>query len=102
MSNVIKLMPEYECYPIWISENGGIFKNIPASSLDISEKLLDEITLWDKIFEDAYDRSNPIVSGIKGDQFISFKKRGMEIYQKLKIELPDYEILYVYQSDMSR
>lgn len=101
MKKVLKLMPEYECYPIWISDNGGIFKNIPPSNLNISEDLLNKITYWDKIYEDAYNRLNPIASGIKEEQLILFKKQGMEIYVQLLLELPDHEIIYVYQNDIS-
>lgn len=31
MNRTIKIMPEYECYPIWVSENDGKIQKIYKS-----------------------------------------------------------------------
>jgi hypothetical protein len=96
MNIVIKIMPEYECYPIWISENGGIFENINPRELKISEILKNQIENWDSKFEKTYNKKNPINSGFNNkSQEIAFEKEGVIIQENLVKELNDYNVIYV-------
>jgi hypothetical protein len=95
MSVVVKIMPEYECYPIWISKNEGIFENIKPSELKISDALKRQIENWDSKFENTYDRKNPINSGFKNENEISvFEKEGFFIWANLAKELTEFKIVY--------
>ena len=90
-------MPEYECYPIWISKNGGIYQNIASNQLNITKKLISEIEEWDNIFEKTYRDENPLESGFKENDLVSFEKKGIEIWKQLISELSEYEIIYKSQ-----
>ncbi|MFC0821231.1 hypothetical protein [Moraxella marmotae] len=46
----VKPMPEYECYPTWV-ENNGFFDNINPKELPISLNLAVDIMEWSKIHE---------------------------------------------------
>ena len=88
-------MPEYECYPIWISEDGGIFENIDPEELRISKKLKLKILEWDTKYEKSYDKKKPINSGFKNNKTeFNFEKEGLEIWKDMCNELRGEVILY--------
>ena len=77
-------MPEYECYPIWISENGGMFENTNPRELKISETLKNQIENWDNKFEKTYNKMNPMDSGfIDKSEKLAFEKEGVIIQSNL-------------------
>lgn len=92
----VKLMPEYECYPIWV-ENKGLFDNIKPEKLPISPGLAIDIMEWSKIYEKTYNHKNPIESGFLTDidkEF--FCNRGIILKERLALELgSNYDIVFI-------
>lgn len=88
-------MPEYECYPIWISNNDGIFENTDPQELQISESLKSQILNWDSKFKNTYNRENPIESGFKGENEIQlFEREGILIWANIVRELKESIVKY--------
>lgn len=83
----IKLMADYQCFPLW-EASPGKFGNIDPNSLPISESLRDQLIGW----ADAYDRTlnieNPIASGFANvDAIENFNTQGIELASSLQKEL---------------
>lgn len=97
---IIKLMPEYGCSPIWISEKDGMFGNadIHNNNLSISEELKNEIEKWSKKFEKTYDENYPPDSKFLSEiDAIEFEKDGILIWENLQKQL-NYVIKVYYFS----
>jgi hypothetical protein len=97
MKTILKLMPEYKCYPIWISENGGVFDNIAPNQLNISSNLKSKIEEWDNVFEKTFNCENPVESGFKKSDLTCFEEIGVEIWKQLILELSEFQIIYKSQ-----
>lgn len=96
----IKLMPEYECYPTWV-ENDGMFDNIDPKELPISLDLANRITKWSDDYEKTYDKEDPresrFLSNLDKNSFI---EEGERLREELITELKqNYEVLLQIDMD---
>lgn len=83
----IKLMPDYECYPLWIYVD-DLLENIHPNTLPISQNLANLILQWDEIYQATYDKANPANSGFANlENEIAFKTYGEKLKLKLTQEL---------------
>ena len=91
MFNYIKIMPEFECSPIWVSNDGIYYHNLSLSKLE--RYLRDSFRLWDKLYQDTLNMEDPLKSCFKTDkdkyffevQGISLWRLLSEKYQSLSI-----------------
>jgi len=83
----IKLMLDYQCYPLWgMSENN--LGNIDPRSLPISEKLISNLMDWAKKYDATLNLEEPINSGFATKELeLAFKKEGEYLLNRLRIEL---------------
>ena len=45
MKKILKLMPEYQCYPLWLYDSDGtLIDNIIPESLQSNKELMDVLT----------------------------------------------------------
>ena len=83
----VRLMPEYECHPLWVYINNEL-NNISPASLLISEKLINDLDEWSDEYHLTYNKYNPVESG-----FLStiveknFFDRGCILKNRLQLEL---------------
>ena len=63
----LKLMPEYECSPVW-SVTDGPLKNVPVEELAVDEQLREQLHEWDRRFQDTFDANYPPDSGFRDPQ----------------------------------
>lgn len=83
----IKLMSEYECYPLWCYED-DIPINIDPESLFISDALKNDITKWSEKYEATYVKQNPIEFGFKTQsEERKFIEEGYILESRLQKEL---------------
>jgi hypothetical protein len=83
----VKLMAEYECFPIWIGPLEDI-ENIPADSLEVSRELTSDINEWADSYEATYCPDDPISSGFKDvDSERAFAETGVSLATRLQEEL---------------
>ena len=83
----IKLMPDYQCYPLWgISENN--LGNIDPKSLPISEGLISSLMDWAKEYDATLNLEDPLSSGFATKELeLAFKKEGEYLLKRLRTEL---------------
>ena len=89
----IKLMTDYQCYPLWEASPGQV-GNIDPSTLPISSDLIAQLKEWARIYDSTLNLDDPARSGFKNDEEKSeFEKFGIEIAERLKNELGSGYIL---------
>jgi hypothetical protein len=86
---IIKLMPDYFCYPLW-EASPGLFGNIDPKTLPISHALQTQLLNWAKAFDDTLDMSDPGNAGFKDAKAaVDFNQEGSDLAKQLRIELGD-------------
>jgi hypothetical protein len=84
---VIKLMADYQCYPLW-EASPGVVGNIDPDELPISERLREDLALWAEQYNNTLNIGNPAESGFTSDSAKEeFKRMGLELGERLKDEL---------------
>lgn len=86
--NKIKLMADYECFPLWDASPEGGGRNINPDELPISPSLKNRLNSWALKYDNTLDRNYPPDSGFKSDEEeTQFNIEGRLIFEKLKEEL---------------
>jgi hypothetical protein len=79
----IRLMADYECFPLW--RDG---RNIDPAELAISGELATALTLWAADFDATLNEEYPPDSGFADEQAEQeFRDRGRELARRLADEL---------------
>lgn len=96
----LKLMPDYDCYPLWVRDDAGL-ENIDPNSLNISTSLKESLEIWKKKYDSTFVRKNPIESGFKSmDDEKKYYEEGKKIYYELLKELGHaYKVYYLTWSE---
>jgi hypothetical protein len=94
----IKLMPDYDCWPLW--ETGEDVGNIDPASLPISERLQERLEAWARRYDETLNRENPATSGFASSEVeSSFEKEGVALCAALMAELGEgSEVVYFSQA----
>jgi hypothetical protein len=86
----IKLMPDYQCSPLWYheSEDPNEFGEVDLDSIEISQELLGQLNNWASIYDSILNLEDPANSDFssKRDE-VNFVLEGYEIVDKLKDQL---------------
>ncbi len=92
---IIKLMADYDCYPIWHDSDKEV-GNIDPSLLPISKNLHECLLSWVDMFDSTLNRADPILSGFKNkDDADEFYAQGEQLMKRLTFELgSDYVVNY--------
>lgn len=90
----IKLMADYECWPLWEASPGKVGDINPAS-LPISDSLRDELRKWKQSYDSILNRSDPASSAFPNEAAEQeFKKTGFKLAKRLQQELGDgFEVI---------
>ena len=85
----IKLMTDYEYYPLWEEFSDGI-SNIAPSSLPIPASLAERIDAWSDDYDKTMNREDPASSGFSSKlAVVEFDEKGRAIFNELKQELDE-------------
>lgn len=85
----IKLMADYECFPIW-EASPGVVGNIDPQELPISSGLRERLMLWAETFDKTLHRDDPASSGFANEcDESAFRDEGEGIARALQDELGD-------------
>lgn len=92
----IKIRAEYECFPLWIKNDHGVYENISTETLNLSESLSERIKMWSKKFDSTLNTEYPPNSGFRDlNDAKKFEKEGLEIWRELVSNLGEnYKISY--------
>ncbi len=95
----IKVMADYHCYPLWITDECGP-DNVDPRSLDISVALAEQLDSWAEQYDATLDNENPLQSGFSSPtahaQFVS---QGKQLSKQLAREL-EKRYTVIYYNDM--
>jgi hypothetical protein len=83
----LKLMADYQCFPLWeVSPGGG--RNIDPNILSISDLLRHELMDWAEEYDRTLNFEDPAISGFpNADAVSAFKAEGVRLADKLREEL---------------
>jgi len=92
----IKIMPEYECSPIWISKNGQVFENVAIKFFNLNDELKKEVINWDNLYQSTLDSDYPPDSGFKNvKEEETFEKLGIVVWKKInEVYKSSYKVTY--------
>jgi hypothetical protein len=99
MKRKIELLADYGCSPLWEYEDNDLVDNAPPSEYPLSEKTIERLLNWQKIYDGIIDWDDPASAGFASEQEeIAFEREGISLWQQLQKELgDDYEIVYFSQ-----
>ena len=99
MPKHIKLMADYDCYPLWSMAPDHV-SNINPETLSLSAEIKLRLQQWAKAYDETLNRDDPASSGFKSeDDAVAFEEEGMRLWQCLCQELgPAYEVVYFSES----
>lgn len=90
----LKLMADYECWPLWDTSEGE-FENVDPATLDIPGDLIRRLAAWAEAFDATLNRDDPGRSGFTNSrQHEAFEMEGVALWWQLQIVFPDTEISY--------
>ena len=99
MTKVLKLMPDYHCFPLW--KAGGEIGNVNPDDLPLTNDLKAALQAWasayDKTLNEEYPPDSRFVSAADEEAFESEAQR---LIEELRTQLgPDYKVVYFSQRD---
>ena len=92
---IIKIMPDYNCFPIW-RMGPNIIENVNPNELPISANLKKRLFNWGEKYDNTLNNFDPVISGFKSavEEKI-FIEEGKIIWKIMLAELGEkYEIEY--------
>jgi hypothetical protein len=95
MKRKIKLMPDYQCHPLWwcAPEPPG---NIDPATLPLSARTVSELERWARAFDERLDFDDPATQrALPPEAVRAFEQEGLRLWRRLREELsPGYEVSY--------
>ncbi len=93
MSKKIKVMTEYNYFPLWDMETAD---NLEAEDLPLSLEISEKLADWGDIYDQIINWDDPSLSGFKSEQDkINFEKQGVILAIKIQEELGfDYQVFF--------
>ncbi len=91
----LKLMADYDCYPLWERSEAGA-NNVNPADLSISRGLQDALDAWALRYDDTLDRDDPRQSGFHDPVAeVAFKADGEALLKRLQAELgQSYRLIF--------
>ncbi|CAN5696563.1 hypothetical protein BH11PSE12_BH11PSE12_34570 [soil metagenome] len=84
---IIKLMADYQCFPLWDSSPGQV-GNIDPKDLPISQALTTQLLTWAQLYDGTLNMDDPTCSGFQSNEDeAEFKRVGNELGARLQAEL---------------
>ncbi|GAA6623181.1 hypothetical protein [Scytonema sp. NUACC26] len=94
MSEKIKLMADYGCYPLWwASDKAG---DIDPATLSLSQETIIRLEKWAEVYDAKLNWDDPASSGFPSFEVRdAFEEEGISLWKQLQQELaPNYEVVY--------
>ncbi len=94
---MIKLMPDYFCYPLW-GVNPDELGDISPNDLPLSDSLREALLAWAHEYDQTIDMNDPSSAGFDSQESANkFVATGHQLRVRLKEELgPDYQITHFF------
>ena len=100
MMRKLKLMTDYDCFPLWESRQDKL-ENIDPNSLNITDDLKESLFLWAAIYDATLNQAYPPDSGFATeDEAKKFEQEGRRIFDELTLQLKNgFEFSYYSQKE---
>ena len=91
----LKLMPDYDCWPLWAIENWGP-GNVDSATLPLSEQMIARLYAWAEAFTQTLNQDCPPEAGFPNREAEErFEREGLKLWLELRAQLQtDYCIKY--------
>jgi len=91
----IKLMADYECYPLWWVNSDKI-GNIDPETLPLSQETISRLEKWEESYNATLNWQDPGNSpDLSPEEEAAFEQEGISLWKQLQKELaPNYEVVY--------
>ena len=87
----IKLMADYECFPLWEVETVG---NIDPADLPIDDGLCADLLAWAQRFDDGLNWEDPARSVVSPEEQAAFEAEGLSLADQLRTGLgPEWTVI---------
>lgn len=90
---LLKLMPDYQCFPIW-NLSPGEYGDVNPAELPISKVLQLDLSRWAAAYDGTLNLEYPPASGFASEEAErAFKEEGARLLKLLRNELgPDFVV----------
>jgi hypothetical protein len=101
VSKLLKLMTDYECFPLW--KVGGEIGNVDPDDLPLANELKAALRAWASAYDNTLNQEYPPDSGFASPaEEEAFEAEGRRLWNELQAQLsPEYKVVY-YSSRDSR
>lgn len=98
----LKLMADYECYPLWeILDDGQ--ENVDPKLLMLSKDLHESLDQWASEYDASLNTNDPLNSGFFSEEIENrFESEGMRLFEGLKEQLSADWIVTYYSRKESK
>lgn len=80
----LKISPEYQCSPLWTSEDGETYEHLEINDSPFDEDLKNKLFKWAEKFESTLNQDYPPDSGFaSGCEEREFENQGLEIWKQI-------------------
>lgn len=95
MAQHIKLMADYECWPLWWAGDAEP-GNIDPNRLPLSPATIARLEVWADTFDATLNRDDPMASSFPSPEASqAFDDEGLALWRQLRDELaPEYKVSY--------
>ncbi len=99
MSKILKLMPDYQCFPLW--KTGGEIGNVDPDDLPLTNDLKVALRNWSACYDRTLNQEYPPDSAFASPaEEEAFEVEGRRLWQTLQEQLgPDYRVVYYSSRD---
>ena len=93
----LKLMPDYDCFPLWWVEHPhGLVGDVDPAFLPLAPATRKRLLAWARVFDESLDRDDPAQSPPEPPEALAaFASEGLALLKLLRAELAqEYEVVY--------
>lgn len=87
MKKQIKLMLDYQCWPLWFAGDGEEIGNIDPRTLPLNIETIKDLEVWSEVFDSQLNLQYPknIFSGkeLSNEEWDNLEKEGIRLWKKL-------------------
>jgi hypothetical protein len=96
---VLKLMPDYHCFPLWKAD--GEIGNVDPDDLPLTNDLKAALRAWASAYDKTLNQEYPPDSGFTSPaEEEAFESEARRLKEELRAQLgPDYKVVYFSQRD---
>jgi hypothetical protein len=90
----IKLMPDYQCWPLW-HHGGSRVGNIDPRELGLSDALVGALEHWKEVYDSHLDLADPASTRWTKEEEAEFERLGRMLCRDLAREIGDrFSVVY--------